>query len=137
MQTVLNYLMLLVTGLVMQGQNNVEVSITKFDNNEGVVMVGLYSEEGQFLNKTFMSLTSEISEKEAVVTFTDVPAGSYAISCFHDEDSNGQLNMRMGMFPSEPYGCSNGAKGFFGPPKWEDAVFEVKEGETMSVDIRL
>ena len=78
-----------------------------------------------------------VENKEAKVVFTNVPDGVYAVSCYHDEDSNGELNMFMGMIPSEPYGCSNGARGFFGPPKWEDAHFEVNEQETRKLDIRL
>ncbi len=128
--------MLLLTGTALQAQNTIDVSLTNFNNNTGVVMVGLYNEEGNFLDKSFMSISSEISNKEAKVTFADVPDGIYAISSYHDEDSDGALNMILGMIPSESYACSNGARGFFGPPKWEDAMFEVKDGETRKMDIR-
>jgi uncharacterized protein (DUF2141 family) len=32
--------------------------------------------------------------------------------------------------PKEGYGASRDAKGFMGPPKFEDASFELKEGST-------
>lgn len=129
--------MLLLTGTTLHAQNTIEVSLTKFSSNEGIVMVGLYNEAGDFLDKTFMSISSEIVDKEAKVTFTDVPDGIYAISSYHDEDDNGRLNMILGMIPTESYGCSNGARGYFGPPTWEDAKFEVKDGETRKMDISL
>ncbi|MBX2828826.1 MAG: DUF2141 domain-containing protein [Flavobacteriaceae bacterium] len=137
MQTVLTYLALLITGWVAQAQNTIEVTITDFKNDDGKVMVGLYNDQGTWLDSTYKSLSSTIENKEATVIFTDVPDGEYAISCYHDKDDNGQLNMFMGTFPSEPYGCSNGARGFFGPPKWEDAHFEVSDEETRKLDIRL
>jgi len=137
MHTVLAYLMFLLTGMVMQAQNTVEVSLSDFRNDNGHVRVGLYNSPDSFLDKTYKSVQSEISNKEATVTFEDLPDGIYAISCYHDEDSNGQLNMRFGMFPSEPYGCSNNARGFFGPPKWEDAMFELKNGELRKLDIKM
>lgn len=137
MHTVLAYLMFLLTGMVMQAQNTVEVSLSDFRNDNGHVRVGLYNSPDSFLDKTYKSVQSEISNKEATVTFEDLPDGVYAISCYHDEDSNGQLNMRFGMFPSEPYGCSNNARGFFGPPKWEDAMFELKNGELRKLDIKM
>ncbi len=137
MQTVLTYLMFLIAGLGMQAQNTIEVTLTDFKSNDGSVRVGLYDTKGDFLDKEYKTLKSKISNKEAVVTFTDVPDGTYAISCYHDEDNNGELNMIMGLFPSESYGCSNGARGFFGPPRWEDAKFEIAEGETRKFDIRL
>ncbi|MEM7186734.1 MAG: DUF2141 domain-containing protein [Bacteroidota bacterium] len=137
MQTVIAYILFLVAGMSMQAQNTIEVSLTKFKNDNGKVMVGLYNEKGKFLDETFVSLSSEITDQEAKVTFTNIPDGTYAISSYHDADNDGALNMFMGMIPTESYGCSNGAKGFFGPPKWEDAKFEVSGGEVRKMDIRM
>jgi len=137
MQTVIAYLLFLIAGTAIQAQNTIEVSLTEFKNDKGTVMVGLYNEEGSFLDTTYKSLSSEISNKKASVTFTDIPDGTYAISSFHDEDNDGKLNMFLGMIPSEDYGCSNGARGYFGPPKWNDAKFEVKDGEVRIVTIKL
>lgn len=56
-----------------------------------------------------------------------MPDGVYAVSCFHDEDDDGVFDMYLGFMPKEDYGCSNGATGMFGPPKWEDAKFTLKK----------
>ena len=137
MHTIISYLILLLTGMVMHGQNTVEVSIRDFDNDNGHVRVGLYNDESKFLAETYKAVKKEIVNKQATVTFSDLPDGIYAISCYHDEDDNGQLNMLLGMIPSEPYGTSNNARGFFGPPKWKDAKFEVKDGELRKLDINM
>ncbi len=137
MHTIISYLILLLTGMVMHGQNTVKVSIRDFDNDNGHVRVGLYNEENKFLSETYKAVKKEIVNKQATVTFSDIPDGIYAISCYHDEDDNGQLNMLLGMIPSEPYGTSNNARGFFGPPKWKDAKFEVKDGELRKLDINM
>ncbi len=137
MQTVLTYLTLLFTTVFLQAQNTIEVTMTGFDNNKGSVQVGLYDKESNFLDKEYKTIASKIEGGTATVTFTEVPDGVYAISCYHDEDSNGKLNMFMGMIPREPYGTSNNAPSNFGPPKWEDAKFEVKEGEKVSFKIKL
>lgn len=137
MQTVLHFLTLLLTGMLLQAQNTVEVTMTHFGSNDGKARVGLYDQSEDFLNKEFKTLETVIVNQKASVAFTDVPDGMYAISCYHDEDNNGQLNMRFGMLPIEDYGCSNNAKGFFGPPKWDDAQFEVKGGEVKSIAIKL
>ena len=55
MQSVLTYLMLLIAGMVLQAQNTIEVSMTNFDNNDGVVMVGLFNEKGKFLDEVCLS----------------------------------------------------------------------------------
>ena len=80
---------------------------------------------------------SKIENETATVTFTNVPDGDYAVSCFHDEDDNGKLNMFMGLMPTEDYGTSNNAPANFGPPKWKDAKFEIKDGETKTFEINL
>ncbi len=137
MQTILTYFALLLTGMILHAQNTIEVNITGFDSNKGEVKVGLYNKEGDFLKKYTKSISSEITNKKANVTFTDIPDGVYALSCYHDEDANGELNFFMGMFPTEDTGTSNNAPARFGPPKWQDAKFEVKNGEIATFDINL
>jgi uncharacterized protein (DUF2141 family) len=80
---------------------------------------------------------AEIKNKEAKVSFSDVPDGVYAISVFHDEDNNGKLNMVLGFYPSEATGASNNAPANFGPPKWKNAKFEVKNGQVVKQHIKL
>ena len=137
MQTIINYFVLLLTGFALHAQNTVEVTMTNFGSDEGTVKVGLYDNQGTWLEKEFKGLDAKIVGKKASVTFTDVPNGTFAVSCFHDEDDDGEFDMFMGMIPREDYGCSNGATGMFGPPKWSDAKFELKGTETKKVSIKL
>ena len=137
MQTIITYLTLLLTGLFMHGQSTIEVSMSGFDSNDGTAMIALYNSEENFLEKRFMGEISKIENNKAMVTFSDVPEGVYAISIFHDEDDNGKLNMIMGFYPSEATGTSNNAPAKFGPPKWEDAKFEVKNGQHINQQIKL
>lgn len=55
----------------------------------------------------------------------DLPKGTYMISIFHDMDSNEELNTNWIGMPKEPFGFSKDAKGKMGPPKFEDASFEL------------
>tara|TARA_A100000171_G_C2139401_1_gene153459 strand:- start:6722 stop:7135 length:414 start_codon:yes stop_codon:yes gene_type:complete len=137
MQTIITYFALILTGLFLQAQNTVEVTMTNFSTNDGTVRVGLYNSEGQWLEREYKALDSKITNRTAKVTFTDIPDGVYALSCFHDEDDNGKFKMFMGMLPIEDYACSNDASGMFGPPKWSDAKFELKNGETKQVPLTL
>ncbi|MFT5437049.1 MAG: hypothetical protein ACI840_001701 [Ulvibacter sp.] len=137
MQTIITYLTLLLTGLFMHGQNTIEVSMSGFDNNDGTAMIALYDSAESFLEKRLLGKISKIENNEAKVIFSDVPDGIYAISVVHDEDENGRLNMVMGFYPSEASGASNNAPANFGPPKWEDAKFGVKNGQLVKQNIKL
>jgi|TARA_R100000479_G_scaffold33554_2_gene13919 uncharacterized protein (DUF2141 family) len=137
MQTIITTLVLIFTSLILQAQNTITVTMTGFDNDKGTAMVGLYNSEENFLESGLMYSKSKIENETATVTFTNVPDGDYAVSCFHDEDDNGKLNMFMGLMPTEDYGTSNNAPANFGPPKWKDAKFEIKDGETKTFEINL
>ena len=51
----------------------------------------------------------------------------YALSIFHDENNNGELDTNFIGIPKEPVALSNNARPKFGPPKYKDAVFTLGE----------
>ncbi len=67
--------------------------------------------------------------------FPGLSPGRYAVIAYHDENGDGKLNLRFGMFPKEGYGLSNNPK-LSGPPKFADAAFDVPE-TGRRIDIRL
>ena len=135
MQTVITYVTLLLSGIFMQAQNDIQLNLSGLDNNIGTVKVGLYNSEGDFLEREFKTLSSKIVNRRASVVFLNIPDGIYAISSYHDEDNNGELNTIMGFIPTESFATSNNAPARFGPPEWEDAKFEVKNNDKLELDI--
>jgi uncharacterized protein (DUF2141 family) len=120
---------------LMSAQNaNLTVSVSGLKNNTGMVKVGLYNSEGTFLKTTYKSITSEIKNNSATVTFVGIPKGEYGISTYQDENSNGILDKNMIGIPSEDFACSNNAKGFMGPPAYEDAKFNINKD--LKIDIK-
>ncbi|RNC86915.1 MAG: DUF2141 domain-containing protein [Winogradskyella sp.] len=115
--------------------HTVTVNITGLDSSDGKLLVGLYDSEEHFLDKRFKSAIGEISEATGQVVFKDIPDGIYAISFIHDENDNGKMDTNFLGIPKEDYGCSNNAKGFMGPPKWEDAKFELKDNKIVNIQL--
>ena len=70
---------------------------------------------------------AKIENGKAHVEFTELPFGEYAISAYHDEDTDQELDTNWLGIPKEGTGASNDAKGKMGPPKYEDAKFEFRE----------
>ncbi len=66
---------------------------------------------------------------EVQLAFDGLPAGRYAIMAYHDENSDGKMKLRLGMFPTEGYGLSNNPK-VMGPPKFADSAFDLAGPET-------
>lgn len=119
---------------LMSAQNvNLTVSVSGLKSNTGVLKVGLYNSDGTFLKSAYKSITSEIKNNGATVTFVGIPKGEYGISTYQDENSNGKLDKNMMGIPSEDFACSNDAKGFMGPPKYEDAKFNVNKDSKIEI----
>jgi len=137
MKTVMVTISMFLFSLVSIAQNSVEVTMTGFESNAGKAIFGLYSSEENWLEKTFKTLESEIKEGKAHVVFKDLPAGEFAISAFHDEDNDGEIDMFLGFYPAEDYATSNNAPAKFGPPKWKDAKFELKQETTQKQNITI
>jgi uncharacterized protein (DUF2141 family) len=75
-----------------------------------------------------------IAGAEASYSFDPVPAGTYAVACFHDENKNGKLDTGLLGIPKEGTVASNQAKGFMGPPSFEAAKFRAASG---ALELRL
>src|SRR4051812_12717562 len=121
---------------LMSAQNvKLTVTVSGLKNHTGNVRVGLYNSEGTFLKTTYKNLASEIKNDKAVVTFENLPAGEYAISTYHDENSNGKLDRNAMGIPSEDYAASNNAKGFMGPPSYNDAKFVINKDSKIEITL--
>ena len=103
-----------------------------------VVPVGLESSRGSLLvqlskvaasfegeGEAFRSAEVKVVDGQAAVVFENIPHGDYALKVFHDENENQKLDTNFIGMPKEPIAMSNNAVGKFGPPKYEDAVFNL------------
>ena len=137
MKSLLTISLFLLSTYFVQAQNTINVSITGFKNDEGKAMVGLYNTKDEFLKKEYKSFSARIINRKVEVSFKDIPEGTFAISVYHDENENGEFDRRFGMIPKENYGNSNNVPPRFGPPKWEDAKFEIKRGSATQIEIEM
>ena len=109
------------------------VSVSKLKSNDGSLLVGLYNREASFLKQPFKSTVVKIENKKSVIVFKNVPKGTYAVSFVHDANDNNKMDTNFIGIPKEDYGCSNNAKGFMGPPKYEDAKFSLEKNKTIEI----
>ena len=114
------------------------VSITGFTSDEGDCWFALdnskevyESEDSVFIGKILPIINNEV-----LLTIDSLKYGHYAIKVFHDENSNGELDSNLLGIPSEDYGFSNDASGWFGPPRWEKAMFLLNQRE-MTIEISI
>lgn len=108
---------------------DLEVELRGIHSGEGQALVALHR---QTPGADFPSDASVVANAAApaatdgvVVVFRDLPAGEYALAAFHDANGDGELNANFVGMPTEGYGFSNDARGFMGPPSFDDASFSV------------
>jgi uncharacterized protein (DUF2141 family) len=122
---------------VQTGVIRVEVSGLRSDKGE--IMCALFASADGFPKKGEKALAhakGAITQKQALCEFSGVAPGTYAVSVFHDENSNGKLDTNFIGMPKEGVGASNNASGHMGPPKFEAAAFQYTGG-TMQLKISI
>ena len=120
------------------GTGTVEVTIDGFDNDEGQALVALFLDDTGWPDdeaQAFGASVFPIENLRVVAQFKDVPAGPFAISVFHDKDSDRELDTGVFGIPTEAYGFSRDARDTFGPPSFDEARLDVVAGESKKISI--
>jgi len=100
---------------------------TELRERGGVVRCGLFARSG-WLTKPVGSATVRADTARPICVFRGIPAGTYGLSAFHDKNGNGKLDTNFLGMPTEDYCASNNARGFMGPPSFEDSKFTYRGG---------
>ena len=127
--TVLMLVGLGVSSAADEASARIIVTIVGFESAAGQARVALWdSAEGYPTDGNYVVAVSvDIQGGTARLEFADIAAGDYALSVFHDQNDDGELDTGFMGRPKEPIGASNDARGRFGPPKYKDARFEVDQ----------
>jgi uncharacterized protein (DUF2141 family) len=115
------------------GYGTIKVRFSNLRNTNGQLGVALFATRDGFPGKQEKAVTrtfvqANVPQAEAV--FEKIPYGTYAVSVYHDENSNGKLDtvFLIGM-PKEGVGCSNNPKSHMGPPSFADSKFTLDNNE--------
>ena len=133
MTKIISIIVFLVCSIVAAQNVNLTLKVSGLKSNTGLIQLGLFNSKGDFLQSAFKGTSSAIKSKGAVITFLNIPKGEYAISAYHDKNKNGKLDTNFMGIPKEDIVCSNNAKGFMGPPKYDDAKFELNKDSEIEI----
>ena len=114
------------------------VTIVGFENNEGDCRFAINNSEElhEREDTVFIGLILPIKNDTVVVEIDSLNYGWYAIKVLEDENRNAELDTDFLGIPSERYGYSNDASGWFGPPSWEKAKFLLNQ-EVLEMEIEV
>lgn len=121
----------------VSAQHALEVVIAGATPAEGQVVVALFSSPQSYLAEPIAEQMVEVGESGvAIVEFTGLVTGRYAMSAFHDVNENARLDTGFLGIPKERFGFSNDARARFGPAPWDAAAFELSSDRRIDVTLR-
>ena len=106
---------------------NVSVVVKNVASSTGFVR-GVLCDKDTFLKTCALTASEKANNDKVTLAFKDVPAGKYAFNAYHDENANGKMDRNLIGIPTEGYAFSRDARGRRGPPLFDAAAFEVKDG---------
>ncbi len=115
------------------------VEVGGLGSSKGQVIFSLYNKEDAIPDKKlenhFKMKKEKISGDTSSAIFTDIEAGTYAISILHDEDGDGKIT-KGALLPKEGLGFSNlQSIGPMHKPSFKKASFEMKGDTSIQVKV--
>ena len=110
---------------------SVEVEISGVRNDKGWLHVCMTRNISYFPDcaRDPSALRQTVPAAARQVRFASLPPGRYAITMFHDENTNKRLDKLLGV-PREGFGFSRNPAIRFGPPRFEQVELDVGPGMT-------
>jgi uncharacterized protein (DUF2141 family) len=118
----------------------IKVEVTGFRNDKGQLGCSLWpGPEGFPRDDSHIlgHLWAPIRGGRGECFFAGVPAGDYAVTLFHDENSNGKFDSNFVGYPLEGYGFSNNAKAMFKAPSFDECKFHYDGNGTKQIPVQM
>ena len=128
------YVLVLITSVTIfsfsfTDNGTIIVSVIDIKSSNGEVDLYLFNNKEGFPNnasKAIRHMRGKILQGNCTITIENMSYGTYAISCYHDENNDKMFNKSWYGKPIEGVAVSNNAKGSMsGPPGFEEAQFEL------------
>jgi uncharacterized protein (DUF2141 family) len=123
-----------------RGTGTITVTMVGFRNDKGSMRISLFGSKKGFPGdhtRAVRSGSGRIQGGKASFSFADVPHGTYAIAVLHDENGNGKMDTNAIGIPKEGGGASKDAKARFGPPKYDESKFVLRDAQLgLRINIR-
>ncbi len=108
------------------------ITVTIKGSDQGEIFASLFTKPGNadihFTDTDAIRQWRGQPNADGTISFaiSDINDGIYAIAAFQDQDGDGALSSNIVGMPTEKYGFSNDARGYFGPPDFKNAAFQIE-----------
>jgi uncharacterized protein (DUF2141 family) len=115
----------------------IQLTIENINPVKGEIKVGIFNNKYSFLkeNEEFKTIKIKVTQFTEKYTIKNLPKGEYAISIYHDKNSDNVCNLNFWGIPIEAYGFSNNCQPLLSAPSFKDC--EIDLHSNISITIRL
>ncbi|AUC84663.1 hypothetical protein CW731_04850 [Polaribacter sp. ALD11] len=113
------------------------INISNIEKVAGKIVIGVFSTKKSFLKegKSFKEYIIDVNDNSVSFVIKDLSKGDYAISLYHDANSDNVCNRNFFGIPKEGYGFSKNFKPKLSAPKYKDCKFLLENN--IILDIKL
>lgn len=124
-------------GILTSENPKLTLNITNIETVKGHLVVGVFNTDENFLKdgSAIKTYTFKVDKTTKQIVISDLPKGEYAISLYHDENSDDQCNRNFLGIPKESYGFSNNVKPKFSAPTFNECKFTLSENTSLAIKL--
>lgn len=122
------------------GTSTLAVDLEGLRNEKGTMYCSLFNAPEGFPGPSpIVNGARELqpSQKPLHVSWENLPAGKYAVTCQHDEDDDGTLDANFLGIPTEGYGVTNNIYPSNRAPSFDEAKVDLTDAQQASFTITL
>lgn len=136
MQIILLYITFF-TGLFYSNNPELTINISNIEKVKGEIRIGVFNKKESFLKEgnAIKEYIIAVDEESEIIIIKDLPKGNYAISLYHDANSDNKCNRNFFGIPKEGYGFSNNYKPKLSAPKYKDCQFLLTENKSIHINL--
>lgn len=115
------------------------IGVSNLGKAKGNLYIAWYNKPDGFRDPAtavYSRIVETTGENSMQVAFNDIPAGTYAVAIFLDENGNGKIDTNMFGAPKEKYGFSNNIFHLTRAASFKEASFVVGDKEG-TINIKL
>ncbi|WP_417370914.1 DUF2141 domain-containing protein [Gelidibacter japonicus] len=114
------------------------INVQNIKSLKGEIIIGVFNMDKDFLKEgvAIKNYTIAIDEATETIVINDLPKGEYAVSLYHDENSDNECNRNFLGIPKEAYGFSNNVKPKFSAPSYKDCKFLLLDNKVLDIVLR-
>jgi len=116
---------------------DLKITITNIKDVKGNMIIKLFNNPDSFprKGKPYKVYSEKVKTNIVSVVLKDLKKGEYAISLYHDVNSDNECNMNFLGIPTESFGFSRNFKPKLSGPSFEDCYIDANQDMSIKIEL--